>query len=339
MDPKPHLQTSPASTSFSLQTVGEAPVSDDFGRAFADGLGSSPKTLPCRFFYDERGSELFEQITELAEYYPTRVELEILQARAREIARSFDTAPELIELGSGSAAKTRVLIRELLEAHGSLRFRPIDISPSILEQSCPGLLADHPQLTIDAIAGEYEEGLRNVDADPSSRPRLIAWLGSSIGNLSRLEAAEFLGRLRKSLRTQDRLLVGIDRRKDVKTLLAAYDDAAGVTAEFNLNLLRRANRELGARFDLDQFEHRAVWREEAGRIEMHLVSRTRQSVPIEQLGAHFDFGPGETIHTENSHKYSRAEIDDLADRAGLTRESYWTDGEEQFELSWLRPNA
>ena len=159
----------PTAQRFSLQTLGTGPAADDFARAFAEGLRGSPKTLPCRFFYDERGSELFERITGLAEYYPTRVELEILRGCAPEIARAFDVAPELVELGSGSAAKTRVLIRELIDAHGSLRFRPIDISPSILEQSCPVLLADHSELTIDAIAAEYDTGLREVDARPSSR--------------------------------------------------------------------------------------------------------------------------------------------------------------------------
>jgi len=339
MRPTSDTQPRPATERFSLRTVGAGPVADDFVRALADGLGASPKSLPCRFFYDERGSELFERITGLAEYYPTRAELEILRDRTPEIARSFDVAPELVELGSGSAAKTRVLIRELIQAHGSLRFRPIDISPSILEQSGPALLADFPELTIDAIAAEYDAGLREVDAQPSSRPRLIAWLGSSIGNLARDDAAEFLNRLRKSLRTQDRLLVGIDRRKEVETLLAAYDDASGVTAAFNLNLLARANRELGAHFDLEQFDHRAVWRHDLGRIEMHLVSRSRQSVRVDRLETHFEFAPGETIHTENSYKYSRSEIDELASQAGLMREQSWTDAADRFELSWLRTGA
>lgn len=330
--------TAPRSISerFSLGTLEAGAAEEDFGRAVASGLAAPTRTLPCRFFYDSRGSKLFEEITQLDEYYPTRIEIGILEDNARDIARSFDVPPELVELGSGSAAKTRLLIRELIAAHGSLRFRPIDISHSILESSSRALLADHPELTVLAIAAEYDAGLREIQATDPQRPRLVAWLGSSIGNLSRDAAADFLGRLRAMLRKRDRLLVGIDRRKAPETLLAAYDDAAGVTAAFNRNLLLRANRELGAQFDLDQFEHRALWREDLGRIEMHLVSRCRQRVRIERLETTFEFEAGETIHTENSYKYSQQEIERLAAGAGLEVERSWTDGQSWFELALLR---
>ena len=321
---------------FSLQTIEAGAAGEDFGRAVASGLRAPTRTLPCRFFYDARGSKLFEEITQLEEYYPTRIEIGILEDHARHIARSFDVPPELVELGSGSAAKTRLLIRELIAAHGSLRFRPIDISRSILESSSRALLADHPALTVLAIAAEYHAGLREIQATDPEQPRLVAWLGSSIGNLSRDAAADFLVQLRRTLRTRDRVLVGVDRRKAPETLIAAYDDAAGVTAAFNRNLLLRANRQLGAEFDLDQFEHRALWREDLGRIEMHLVSLCRQRVWIERLETAFEFEAGETIHTENSYKYSRQEIEQLAARAGLEVEQSWTDGRDWFELALFR---
>ena len=324
---------------FLLNAVRGGETEQSFLQATAEGLAARPRSLPCRFFYDERGSKLFEEITQLPEYYPTRVERGILEERAHEIAATFDEPTELIELGSGSAAKTRQLIRELIERHGSLCFRPIDISPSILESSSRALLADYPELTVRALAGEYEAGLREIERAGSSRPRLFLWLGSSIGNLTRDEACAFLQRLRETLRPQDRLLVGIDRRKAPATLIAAYDDAAGITAEFNQNLLLRANRELGADFDLAQFQHRAVWLEEPGRIEMHLVSLRQQRVRVEALDAAFDFDAGETLHTENSHKYSPAEIDDLAERSGLVRTQSWQDAASMFELSMFQTEA
>jgi L-histidine N-alpha-methyltransferase len=325
-----------SSAHFSLEAIASDTEGESFAKAVVSGLGSRPKTLPCRFFYDERGSLLFEAITELEEYYPTRVEREILADSAPAIARAIGPAPELIELGSGSAAKTRLLIEALIAEHGQLLFRPIDISPTILEDSSRALLADYPELEIHALAAEYEPGLQRVAKTDPECSRLVAWLGSSIGNLTRDAAAVFLGRLRGMLRKSDRVLIGFDRRKDRETLERAYDDAKGVTAEFNLNLLERANRELGADFDTTRFEHRAVWREVIGRVEMHLVSRSEQQVRIEELDSTVEFESGETIHTENSYKYSPEEITLLAQLAGLELEQRWSDADGRFELSLLR---
>ena len=316
-----------------LETIPHDASGESFAEAVAAGLGAKPKTLPCRFFYDERGSLLFEEITRLDEYYPTRVEREILEINAGQIAKSVGLGPELVELGSGSAAKTRLLIRALITEHGSLRFQPIDISRSILETSSRALLAEEPELVICALAAEYEDGLRRVARSQSGRPRLIAWLGSSIGNLTCEEAADFLARVRRTLRERDRMLIGFDRRKDPRMLERAYDDSRGVTAEFNRNLLVRANRELDACFDLSQFDHQARWRPEIGRVEMHLISRKAQTVRI--LGNTFAFRPGESIHTENSYKYSLERFTALARSAGWTVRDSWTDSNTMFSVHAL----
>ena len=300
------------------------------------GLSSKPKHLPCRFFYDQRGSQLFEQICEQPEYYPTRAEHGILEKRSNEIAEHFDAPPSLVELGSGSATKTRLLIEALLAHHGRLTFVPIDISPTILQQSALALLAAYPDLKVEAVAGEYETGLRRLDeAVPS--PRLVVWLGSSVGNLDRRSAAAFLAGVAGSLAPQDRLLIGIDLRKSKQVLERAYDDEAGVTARFNLNLLRRINRELGADFKEADFFHRAVYLEEEGRVEMHLVCRKPCRVRIPACDLAVDFEAGESIHSENSVKYSLDEIDELVRAAGFETDARWLDVDELFSLSLLSP--
>ena len=300
------------------------------------GLRTKPKTLPCRFFYDEVGSEIFEQICDLPEYYLTRSEREILDSHADEIAASFERRIALAELGSGSSAKTRFLIEALLRRHGSLYYVPIDISRSMLEASSRELLDRYEALEIRAIASEYEVGLQHLRTETET-PKLIAWFGSTIGNLGHEDAADFLRTLRAAMSPDDRLLVGIDLRKDRAILEAAYDDSAGVTARFNMNLLERVNRELGGRFDLDDFEHRAVYDEVKGRVEMHLVSKREQRVAIEELGLEVEFGAQETIHTENSRKYDQTEIDTLTSLAGLRTESQWLDSRGYFSLNLFAP--
>src|SRR5262249_20173591 len=223
-------------------------------RDVSAGLLGFPKSLPCRYFYDAEGSRLFEAICELPEYYLTRAEREILVERAAELSARFATEVTLVELGSGSAAKTQILIEALLRRDGMLRYVPVDISREMLEETARALLARYLDLQIVAVAGEYRDGLQHLEL-PAGRPRLILWLGSSIGNLERREAAAFLHQVRDAMRSEDRLLVGIDLRKDRDILVPAYDDAAGVTARFNLNLLARINRELGGRFDLTRFRH------------------------------------------------------------------------------------
>jgi L-histidine N-alpha-methyltransferase len=310
----------------------------EFAHAVETGLTAKPKYLPCRYLYDEEGSQLFEEICELPEYYLTRAERSILREHAQEIAARFDGPVTLAELGSGSASKTRIIIDALLARHGALRYVPVDISPSMLEESSRALLDEYRSLEILAIAGEYREGLRRL-ARETHRPKLILWLGSNVGNLYREEAAEFLESLRRLMAPHDRLLVGIDLRKDRDVLERAYDDARGVTAKFILNLLARINRELGGQFDLSAFHHRAVYNQEEGRVEICLVSKKAQAVAIEGLDLVVPFKKGETIDTEYSFKYSPVEIDNLAFDAGLRIERQWLDHMRRFSVNLLAPDT
>ncbi|MGH0035187.1 MAG: L-histidine N(alpha)-methyltransferase [Myxococcota bacterium] len=305
---------------------------DDFATAVRLGLDGARKSLPCRFLYDARGSDLFEQICELPEYYPTRAERSILADRSDEIVARAGTPLSLVELGSGSAEKTRLLIEALIRRQGDTVFAPIDVSRSALEQSAQGLLEDHDELRIVAVEAEYAVGLRELDGATHSR-RLILWLGSSIGNLDRDAAARFLRELRGEMERGEKLLVGIDLRKESDRLERAYDDARGVTARFNLNLLTRINRELGGDFDRGSFRHVAEYSEREGRVEISLESRCSQVVRIEKLDREIEFGEGERIHTEDSFKYSFQEIDALAESSGLRSEARWLDDAGDFSLN------
>ncbi len=295
------------------------------------GLLARPKELSCQYFYDREGSELFEQICRLREYYLTRAESEILVAHARGIAQHYPSGVSVAELGSGSSIKTRILLEALL-ANGSVRYVPIDISGELLAQTTERLLLDYPGLAVDPVADDYQQGLAYF-AQETVGPKLVLWLGSSIGNLDRTSAAEFLRGVRGMLDPSDRLLVGIDLRKSPKILERAYDDEHGVTAQFNLNLLARINRELGGRFDLSTFRHRIRYDEGEGRVEMYLESQRDQVVPIAVLGEEFAFRAGERIHTENSYKYSLAEIERLARAASLRLAQRWFDRAHLFSLN------
>lgn len=326
----------PAGARFSL--IDRAPGRDQasFGEALLAGLGSDPKQIPCRFLYDARGSSLFEEICDLPEYYLTRAERQILEAHSDELAERFPTPITLAELGSGSSAKTRLLIEAFLGRHGKLRYVPIDISRSILEASARELLASYGDLEVRAIAGEYAEGLRHV-REETERPKLLVWLGSTVGNLQREEAAGFLKEVRQSLGPIDRMLVGIDLRKARGVLEAAYDDAGGVTARFSLNLLERVNRELGGNFATERFRHRAVYHEPEGRVAIDLVSTCEQSVQVEEIGLECELSAGEPIHVEDSFKYSRDEIRALTAAAGFEVEFSWLDPAKRFSLNLLAP--
>jgi dimethylhistidine N-methyltransferase len=310
--------------------------SESFAQDVVRGLTAPHKHLPCHWFYDELGSQLFEEICELPEYYLTRCERGILAKRAAEIARSFAGPSTLVELGSGSASKTRLLIEAFLARHGRLVFAPIDISSTMLEESAALLLEDYPRLEIRAFAGRYESGLARL-ARRGVSPKLILWLGSSVGNLGRTQAAHFLRRVRAGMLAEDRLLIGIDLRKERGALEAAYDDAAGVTARFDLNLLARINREHGGRFELASFRHRATWRPELGRVDSHLVSLVAQTVRIEGLDLDVEFDRGEAIHTESSYKYSQEEIEWLARSSGMARETCWLDEQGLYSLNLFAP--
>ena len=297
--------------------------------AFADdvrrGLTGARKSLPCRWFYDAEGSRLFDEICTLDEYDILRVETEVLTAHAAEIVRPRPAS--VVELGSGSAVKTRILL-DALHGHPAL-YTPIDVSVSALEASAHELGAAYPSLSIVGVAGTYDDGLRRL-RELAPAPRLVLWLGSNVGNFDRAGAAAFLGTVRRALGAHDRVLMGVELRKDAARLHAAYDDARGVTAAFNKNLLARINRELGGSFDLDDFAHRAVVLDGPGRVEMHLVARRAHTVRVAELDLEVSFAEGESIHTEDSTKYSREEIAALARAAGFAVRALWTDAAGGF---------
>jgi dimethylhistidine N-methyltransferase len=328
------IQVGEAGARFDLVQPAKRASLDDLASEVERGLRARPKRIPCRFFYDPTGSRIFEEICELPEYYLTRAEDEILAVRAGEIAALVPTGSDLVELGSGSARKTSRLIRAMLERSGRLRYVPIDISRSALEASAERLLESHPELSIRAIAGEYEEGLAAL-GDHAAPGRLVLFLGSNVGNLDRAGAATFLRGVARRLSPVDRLVLGVDLRKPKEVLEPAYDDARGVTARFNRNLLVRMNAELGAEFEAESFRHVAFYLEEEGRIEMHLESPRACRVRIARLGMDVGLDAGERIHTEDSYKYSVAEIEALARAAGLSILAAWTDREQRFRVHVL----
>lgn len=309
-------------------------VEDDYATALWDGLSQEPRRIPCRFLYDERGAQLFEEITRLEAYYPTRAEQEILDRRAAEIVALCPEGLNLVELGSGSSRKTEVLIEALLRKQGELLFAPLDVSEEMLELSARALLDRHPGLSVSAFAGEYEGALRWV-AEQIPTPRLYLWLGSSIGNFDREQAAEFLRRLREGMAPGDSLLLGVDLRKDKRVLERAYDDPDGVTRAFIENLLVRANRECGTDFDMAAWRMRSRFEETRGHIEIHLESLVDQTVGFPDHGP-MHFGQGERLHVEDSYKYSRSELEGLARAADLRMLELWTDEAGRFASCLLR---
>jgi len=291
-----------------------------------------PKHLDCRYFYDYEGSLLFEEICRLPEYYQTRTEKKILENGAGEIIGGMPENVVLVELGSGSSVKTTIIIEALLEKHGRVSYTPIDISRAMLEESAAELRVRYDALEIVSIAAEYREGLARLRTF-DKRPELILWLGSSIGNFEHDDAIAFLSDIKVVLSPRDRLLIGFDLVKDIEVLKKAYNDSRGVTAAFNLNLLARINSELGGSFDIKSFEHIAVYNTEKDRIEMYLVSTRDQNVSIKSLGRSFHFDKGERIHTENSHKYTREAIEEIADEVGLHIIRQWHDSRQLFNLT------
>jgi dimethylhistidine N-methyltransferase len=298
------------------------------------GLAARPKRFLPKYFYDELGSQLFEAICLLPEYYLTRAENEILKRYADEIAASVDGQITLVEMGSGSASKTRLVIEALLRRQPQLLFMPVDISASALESSSRILLQSYPRLTIEAYAADYFAGLAELGKKPRQRT-LALFLGSNISNFDRDEALRFLRAMRSVLNKGDALLLGADLKKDPKILEAAYNDALGVTSAFNLNVLARINRELGGTFDLRAFKHRAFYNEAAGRIEIYIQSLFTQRVRIDKLDLEVEFAAGELIHTENSYKYDRAGIARLADETGFQHSHTWLDSQERFSSNLL----
>jgi dimethylhistidine N-methyltransferase len=302
---------------------------DELAAAVIDGLSRSKKSLPCRFFYDARGSELFEEITRLPEYYPTRVEAQILAAHAAEMAEGVADDGVLVEFGSGSSRKTEILLAQLPPR---VAYVPIDVSESALDEAQLRLGARFPGLDVRPIVGDFSYRI-DFPSDLADRPKTGLFPGSTIGNLTPVDAARLLGAFRVALSPGGRLIIGVDLKKDARKLVQAYNDTAGVTAAFNLNLLARINREVADAFDLDAFRHEAIYDPRQGRIEMHLVSESDQEVSI--CGRRFRLRAGETIHTENSYKYSIDQFQNLARAAGWVARRVWTDEDNQFSVHEL----
>lgn len=305
-----------------------------FAAAVIDGLSAPQKTLPCRYFYDEQGSALFEKITELPEYYPARTETAILEAQVSEIAGSTGAGLVLVEFGSGSSRKTEILLDAMPDLAA---YVPIDVSESALEDARRRLAVRFPELDIRPIHGDFSQGLK-LPAELRLSGKIGFFPGSTIGNLDEAEARALLESFRTILAPRGRLIVGVDLLKSEGTMRLAYDDPAGVTAAFNLNVLARINRAFGPVFALDGFRHEARFNRQRGRIEMHLVSTRDQSVEV--LGRRFAFRRGETIHTENSHKYTIDGFRALARSAGWSPGRVWTDADDLFsvhELTSARP--
>ena len=293
------------------------------------GLRATPKTLPPKLFYDAAGAELFERITTLPEYYLTRAELEILRKRAGEIAELTGPGAVLVEYGSGAGVKVRLLLDAMVEP---VAYIPVDISAAQLARVADEIRTEYPHIPVHPVCADYTRPL-DIPALHPRRRRLAFFPGSTIGNFHPTEAAAFLRRIRNTLGHDGALVLGVDRVKDAATLDAAYNDAEGVTEVFNLNMLRRLNRELGADFDPNRFAHRAFFNERAARVEMHLESLARQTVNV--AGERFAFEQGETIWTESSYKYSESALETLVTSAAFTTTRLWTDSADRFWVAYL----
>jgi dimethylhistidine N-methyltransferase len=312
----------------SAELIDLEPAPADLAAEALRGLGGAPKTLPCKLLYDKRGSELFEAICRVPEYYPTRTEIGILRRHLREIAEAIGPRAQLIELGSGSSTKTQILLDALVDP---IAYAPIDISREHLWESAERIHRAYPGLEVQAICADYLESFRVPEPQRRPERRVVFFPGSTIGNFHEPDARRFLGRISELVGPGGGLLIGADLRKPEDVLVAAYDDAQGVTAEFNLNLLHRLNREANADFAVDHFEHRSVWNDALGRVEMHLVSRIDQRVALD--GHVFDFHAGESIRTECAYKYGLAQFAKLAERFEVRR--VWLDERRWFSVQYL----
>ncbi len=310
-------------------------VLDAFARDVRRGLTAARKFLPPKYFYDERGSQLFDRITQTKEYYPTNAEAEILRSCSAELSMLRECWKVLVELGSGTSEKTRILLDAFTKNRDELHYVPIDVS-DILVDSSRELLDLYPNLRVEGVIAEYRAGLKILN-DILDQHKLILFLGSSIGNFTIEESTDFLGVIRSAMNEKDALLIGFDMVKDIRVLEAAYNDSAGVTAAFNMNVLRRINDELGGNFDLQQFNHHAFFNARKSRIEMHLVSKKKQQVNISALDLTVSFEKDESIHTENSKKFTPEIIDALAEAADFTVSHTWQDSRKYFSLCLFIP--
>jgi L-histidine Nalpha-methyltransferase len=326
----PHIEVEDLARSSTSPAPRLDPSHAEFAQAVLAGFATKPRSLPCRFFYDARGSALFEEITQLEEYYPTRVETALLEAYGAEIAERMGNARVLVEFGSGSSRKTSLLLSALA---GVSLYVPIDVAGESLAEAAEWLSERHDGLAIRPLIADFTK-TRTLPVAARRSRKLGFFSGSTIGNLTQGDARDFLANAARLLGRDAAFLVGVDLKKDPAILIPAYNDRRGVTAAFNLNLLERINRELDGDIDIDRFAHDAIYDEARGRIEMHLVSLARQTVRV--LGRAFSFAKGERIHTENSHKYSVEDFQALARSAGWTPVHAWTDADRLFSLHLLR---
>jgi len=299
-----------------------------------EGLMKKPRALPPKLFYDKTGSELFERITELPEYYLTRTERSILTRYSAEMIAATGNDLSLIELGAGTASKTRLLIRAALNRQPRVSFYPIDVSRSALDEAVVSLNGDFPGLSVVPVVNDYSRGLGQLSRLPGRK--LLLYLGSSIGNFEPMQSGAMLRMMRASLNPGDALLLGTDLVKPAAILEPAYNDAQGVTAAFNKNMLAHINRELDADFNLDNFSHIAFWNPECSRMEIHLESMRPQVIHLRQLGIRIHLSKGERIHTENSYKFTQPIVDAILDMAGFVREQTWMDEKAWFALHLAR---
>ncbi len=311
-------------------TTDLSPAARQFLADALAGLSKPRKTLPSKYFYDETGSQLFEDICELKEYYPTRTEMAIMERHIDEMVEALGPRCLLIEYGSGSSLKTRILLDHLIDPAG---YVPIDISRDFLLQVAETIAHDYPDLVVKPVSADYTRSFSLPVFNPPPRRRIVYFPGSTIGNFEPGGALAFLRHVAEVCGEGGGLLIGVDLKKEVSVMEAAYDDARGVTAAFNKNILVRLNEELGASFDLDAFEHLARYNSEEGRVEMHLVSTQAQTAEL--AGRRITFEAGETIHTENSYKYAVPQFAELAARAGFEQRAVWTDEADYFSVQYL----
>ncbi len=314
----------------SLKLLDYEPTADDFLEEALAGLRKSQKTLPCKFFYDERGSKLFDRICELDEYYVTRTEIGIMNKYAGEMAEAIGPDSLIVEYGSGSATKTRILLEHLQSPAGCVL---VDISREHLLRVASGMAGEFPEVEILPVCANFTEPFELPETKKNAARAVGYFPGSTIGNFVPEEAKRLLGNIAEVCGEGGGLLIGADLKKDVQLLEAAYDDSAGVTAAFNLNLLTRMNRELDADFEVDRFRFRSFYNEEKGRVESYLVSGSAQTVHVG--GEEFRFEKDETIHTENSHKYSHDDFAALAAETGFRVENVWMDENRMFSVQFL----
>lgn len=325
----------------SIIGVSKTDIIEEFIMDLKLGFMRKPKSISPKYLYDEEGSMLFEEICKQSEYYPTRTEKNIIERYVADIL-AYDDKISLIELGSGSSNKTRFFIDHLLKKQDSLYYMPIDISYSALQDAVDSLSINYNNLNAIGITADYIEGIkianRIIKKDKIDTSKLILFLGSSIGNLEREDAGKFIKLLSDNMSCRDRLLIGFDLKKDKKVLEDAYNDKKGITAKFNLNLLKRINRELGGRFIIENFMHKAYYNEQYSRIEMHIVSKREQDVYIAALGGYVRFDANESIHTENSYKFDINDISKLMNNASLKVEKHYMDDNRWFDLVLISKN-